>query len=180
MRRAARLVLLVMACSLTGCSRPAPREHRLPTGVVLDPVGVSVPLGSMPLTMLFSPDSTRILTVLCGYREQGFVVIDRASRRQVQCVFQPAAFVGACFAPDGQRLYVSGGDRDVIYEYAWRADSASLADSIRLGPPPGPAGGRAYPAGLACSRDGTHLFVAENLADSLVVVDLARRRVVQR
>ena len=42
MRRAACIALLV----LSGCSRPAPPEHRLPTGVVLDPVGASVPLGS--------------------------------------------------------------------------------------------------------------------------------------
>src|SRR5262249_18311656 len=141
MRRAACLALLVLA----GCSRPAPREHRLPTGVVLDPIGISVPPGSMPPTMLFPPGSPRIVTVLSGYREQGFQVIDRASHRQVQCIVQPAAFVGACFSPDGQRLFVSGGDRDLVYEYAWRADSAALADSIRLGPPPGPAGGRAYP-----------------------------------
>jgi len=176
MRRATFLVLLL----LVGCARPAPPERRLPTGVVLDPAGVSVPLGSMPLTMRFSPDSTRIVTILCGYREQGFQVIDRISRRVVQTVFQPAAFVGACFTPDGSRLFVSGGNRDVVYAYTWRGDSAALADSIVLGPPPGKAGGRAYPSGLACSADGARLYVAENLADSLVVVDLSSRRVVQR
>ena len=170
-------LLVVIVC---GCKRPAPREHRLPTGVVLDPAGASIALGSMPLSMHFSPDSTRIVTVLCGYREQGFQVVDRSSRRVVQTVVQPAAFVGACFSPDGGRLYVSGGNRDVVYVYSWRAGSAGLADSIALGPPPDSTGGRAYPAGLACSRDGARLYVAENLADSLVVVDLASRRVVQR
>ena len=126
MRRAACIALLV----LSGCSRPAPPEHRLPTGVVLDPVGASVPLGSMPLTMLFSPDSTRIVTVLCGFRDQGLQVIDRASRRVEQTIVQPAAFVGACFSPDGSRLFVSGGDRDVVYEYAWRADDSARFDII--------------------------------------------------
>src|SRR5262245_2002031 len=176
MRRSACLALLVIA----GCATPATQEHRLPTGVVLDPTGASVPLGSMPLAMLFSPDSTRIVAVLSGYREQGFQVIDRASRSVVQTIVQPAAFVGACFSPDGQRLFVSGGDRDVVYVYAWRADSAALADSIVLGPKPGPAGGRVYPAGLACSADGSRLYVAENLADSLAVVDLATKRLAQR
>src|SRR5262249_20312150 len=69
------------------------------------------------------------------------------------------------------------GNRDVVYEYAWSADSAALADSIPLAPPPGKAGGRVYPAGLACSPDGSRLYVAENLADSLVVVDITSRRV---
>src|SRR5262245_61582884 len=175
MRRACLLVLILVV----GCARPASNARRLPTGVVLDPAGVSVPLGSMPLTLRFSPDSSRMVAALSGYREQGIQVIDRASRRVVQTIVQPAAFVGACFSPDGSRLYVSGGDRDVVYEYAWSADTAALADSIPLGPEPGPAGGRAYPAGLACSSDGSRLYVAENLADSIAVVDLATRRVVQ-
>jgi len=176
MIRALCLALLVLA----GCARPVAEVHRLPTGVVLDPAGVSVALGSMPLTMRSSPGSTRIVAVLCGYRDQGIQVIDPVSRRVTQTVVQPAAFVGACFSPDGSRLYVSGGNRDVVYEYTWRADSAALADSIVLAPPPGKEGGRVYPAGIACSPDGARLFVAENLADSLVVVDLASRRVVQR
>jgi len=176
MIRALCLALLVLA----GCARPAAEVHRLPTGVVLDPAGVSVALGSMPLTMRSSPGSTRIVAVLCGYRDQGIQVIDPVSRRVTQTVAQPAAFAGACFSPDGSRLYVSGGNQDVVYEYTWRADSAALADSIVLAPPPGKDGGRVYPAGIACSPDGARLFVAENLADSLVVVDLASRRVVQR
>ena len=175
-----RHLVLIVLLALTGCSRVAGDPHRLPTGMVLDPAGVSVPLGSMPLAMRFSPDSARIVTVLSGYREQGFQVVDRAARRVTQTVFQPAAFVGACFSTDGTRLYVSGGNRDVVYTYAWQADTAALADSIVFAPPPGKAGGRVYPAGLACSNDGARLYVAENLADSLAVVDLASRRVVQR
>jgi len=57
-------------------------------------------LGSMPLGMTFSPDSSRFIVVLSGYREQGFQVVDRASRRLVQTVVQPAAFLGAAFSRD--------------------------------------------------------------------------------
>ena len=35
-------------------------------------------------------------------------------------------------------------------------------------------------AGIATSRDGRFLYIAENLGDSLAVVDIARREVVQR
>src|SRR5262249_28109097 len=41
-------------------------------------------------------------------------------------------------------------------------------------------GGRAYPAGLACSHDGARLYVAENLADTLAVVDIVSKRVTQQ
>ena len=161
---------------LTGCGRKPPELNRLPTGLTMDPVGHSIALGSMPVAMIDSPDSSRIVAVLSGYREQGLQVIDRATRRVVQTLVQPAAFVGAAFSHDGRTLFASGGDRDVIYRYAWRADTAALVDSIMLGPGPGKNGGRAYPAGLACSADGTQLYVAENLADSLAVIDLASGR----
>ena len=151
--------------ALLAFCRPAVREpHRLPTGAILDPAGPSVALGSMPVAMVFSPDSQRIVAVLSGYREQGAQVIDCASRRDRQTITQRAAFIGACFAPDGRTLFVSGGNRDLVYVYAWRDDSAALADSIAIGPGPDSTGGRALSAGLACSPDGARLYVAENLA----------------
>jgi YVTN family beta-propeller protein len=172
---------LVLCLTLAASCQPAVHEpRRLPTGVTLEPAGVSVGLGPMPLGMTFSPDSSRIVVVLSGYRGQGFQVVDRAARRVVQTVVQPAAFLGATFSVDGSKLYVSGGDRDVVYAYDWRADSASLADSIALGPPPGRGASWACPAALACSPDGRHLYVAENLADSLAVVDLHLGRVIAR
>jgi YVTN family beta-propeller protein len=172
------LLLALAACA--ACQRAAVEPKRLPTGAVLDPAGRATPLGSMPVAMTFSPDSSRIVVVLSGYREQGIQVVDVASGRVAQTLVQPSAFLGAAFSPDGRRLYVSGGNRDAVYEYAWRENSATLLDSIALGPPPDSTGGRSYPAGLACSPDGSRLYVAENLADSLAVVDIASRRVVQR
>ena len=54
-----------------------------------------------------------------------------------------------------------------------------LTDSIPLAAKRGAAGTR-YPAGLAWSADGRTLYVAENLADSLAVIDVAARLVRQR
>lgn len=173
-------VAICVALACAGCRFGGDRGRWLPTGARLDPAGSSIDLGSMPVGMTFSPDSRRIVAVLSGYREQGIQVIDPAARRVVQTLVQPSAFVGAAFAPDGHALYVSGGGRNRVYEYAWRGDSASLADSIALGPPPGPERVQVYPAGLACSPDGRWLYVAENLTDSLAVVDLATARVIAR
>jgi YVTN family beta-propeller protein len=116
------------------------------------------------------------VAVLSGYREQGVQVVDLARRRVVQTIVQPAAFLGATQSPDGA-VYVSGGNQDVVYRYAWRGDTLALRDSIALAVA---GGGSSYPSGLACSADGARLYVAENLADSLAVVDVAARRVVQR
>ncbi|CAN5903351.1 hypothetical protein BH11GEM1_BH11GEM1_19440 [soil metagenome] len=163
-----------------GGEGPSDRERQLPTGARLDPVGESTVLGSMPLAIALAPGGQRAVVLLGGWREQGIQVIETATGRIAQTLLQPAAFVGVTFSPDGHDLYVSGGDDDIIYRYEWNADSARLQDSLPLGPRPKRGAGARYPAGLAISRDGRMLYVAENLGDSLAVVDIATRRVVQR
>ncbi|HEY2824795.1 MAG TPA: bifunctional YncE family protein/alkaline phosphatase family protein, partial [Gemmatimonadales bacterium] len=85
------------------------------------------------------------------------------------------------FSPDGKALYVSGGNQDVVYRYAWDGDSAGVRDSLILMRKARPrAAGKSYPAGLALSPDGSRLYVAENLADSLAVIDVATGTITQR
>ncbi|MEJ2215455.1 MAG: bifunctional YncE family protein/alkaline phosphatase family protein [Gemmatimonadota bacterium] len=154
---------------------------RLPTGAFLDPEGTSVPLGSFPMAMALSPDRRHAAVLMNGWREQGLQVVDRATGN-VQTLAQPAAFLGVAFAPDGSALYTSGGNQDVIYVYDWRDGAAALQDSVVLAPKTSGRrqSGVSYPAGLALSPDGSTMYVAENLYDSLAAVDVATRRVVQR
>jgi len=134
----------------------------------------------MPLAMLLSPEKDRVIVLLNGWREQGIQVIDRASGRVLQTLPLPAVFLGMAFSPDGKSLYVSGGDQDAIYKFDWSDGRATLSDSIALALKRPGADGQRYPSGVAISRDGRTLYAAENLGDSLAVVDLATKRVVQR
>jgi len=184
--------LFVLALLASACGSPSSQVKasvaaqepsgapRLPTGARLDPAGVSYDLGSMPLAMALSPEKDRVIVLLNGWRQQGIQVVDRASGRVLQTTPLPAVFLGVVFSPDGKSIYVSGGNQDVIYRFDWSAGRASLADSIALAVKVPRQGGARYPAGVAISRDGRTLYAAENLGDSLVVVDLPTRRVVQR
>jgi DNA-binding beta-propeller fold protein YncE len=134
----------------------------------------------MPLTMILSPDGRQYVVLLNGYREQGVQIVDRSTGRVTQTLPQAAAFLGLAFSPDGSTLYASGGNQDVVYRYAWRDGRATLSDSLVLATKAPRSSGTRYPGGLAPSADGRFLYIAENLADSLAVVDLASRRVVQR
>ena len=181
MHRPIRLIalLLVAACGTSSSSTSGTFEAdlgRLPTGARLDPAGRTVDIGDFPMTELLSPDSSRVVLLLAAYRQQGLQVIDRRSGDVVQTLLQPAAFVGLAFSPDGTKLYASGGFGDNVYVYAWRHDSAALVDSIGLSKKKG----QRYPAGLGVSPDGKTLYVAENLDDSLAIIDLASRRVRRR
>lgn len=153
---------------------------RLPTGVTLDPAAPLSKIGPMPLTMLLAPEGDRVVVSLAGYRQQGVQVIDATSGRVIQELPQAAAFVGLAFSPDGRTLYASGGNQDVVYRYDWSRGAGTLRDSLVLAAKAPRRAGTRYPAGLALSPDGRMLYVAENLADSLAVVDLTTGRVVQR
>ncbi len=154
---------------------------RLPTGVHLDPAAPQHPVLSFPLGMAVAPDSAHVAMSMDGWTTQGVQIVDRATGAVTQTLEQPAAFIGIAFAPDGHMLYASGGNQDVIYRYDWAAGHATLRDSIVLAVKRNPRwSGTRYPAGIAFSPDGRRLYVAENLADSLAVIDVATGQVLHR
>src|SRR5512146_1448268 len=193
MRITSRTLPGIAACLLIGACRPAPSRSpnaadslfaslgdRLPTGVRIDPAAPLTTIGPMPLTMRLAPEGDRVVLSLSGYSKQGVEIVDIASGRVLADIPQASAFVGLAFARDGRTLYSSGGNQDVVYRYEWSNGNAALRDSLVLATRRARGSGTRYPAGIALSPDGAMLYVAENLADSLAVIDLASGRVVQR
>jgi DNA-binding beta-propeller fold protein YncE len=152
----------------------------LATGVRLDPEGEFVDLGSMPMGMALAPEGNRVAAVLSGWREQGIQVVDLESKKVLETIPQEAAFYGVAFSADGKKLYVSGGNEDLIYAYSWSNGAATLDKKIILGEKKPDKTGSRYPAGIAVPQKGNLLYVAENVGDALAVVDLSSGRVVQR
>jgi len=152
----------------------------LATGVRLDPVGDAIDLGSMPLAMARAPGGDKLAIVLSGWREQGVQIVDLKSRQVLQTLTQPSAFFGIVFSRDGGELFVSGGNDDTIFCYLWRDGKATFDRKIVLAEKAPEKPGSRYPAGLAVSRVGNYLYVAENVGDSLAVVDTATAKIVQR
>jgi YVTN family beta-propeller protein len=175
-------VVLIAACSSPQSTemKSASEAPRLPTGERLDPAGRITNTGALPLALVKSPDNKRIVLLLNGYRDQGVQVIDRSTGEVTQTLVQPGAFIGLTFSPDGKHLYASGGNDDVVYSYDWADGSATLSDTIFLARKKKNSSGTKYPAGVGVSPDGKTLYAAENLADSLAVVDIETGRVTQR
>jgi YVTN family beta-propeller protein len=153
------------------------KQTCLPTGVCLDAAGHSFDVGNMPLAMALSPEGDRLILSLNGWREQGLQIVERDTGRVVQRLPQAGAFFGLAFSANGQTLYASGGNEDIVYQYEWRDKQATLVGSIILAPKEPKKDGTRFPAGLALSLDGKKLYVAENLADTLAVIDVATREI---
>src|ERR1700720_2019778 len=169
----------IAAVTAAAAAARPPARARLPTGRLLAPAQPSSDLHHMPLSMIVAPEGDRVVVLLGGWREQGLQVVETRTGRVLQTLELPAAFLGMAFTADGHTLYVAGGYEDVVYRFDWQGGVARPAGAIALAEKDAEKGSR-YPAGLALARDGKTLYVAENLADVLAVVDLASGKVVQR
>jgi len=182
MRSATTILLALALFSVAVFAQTSPTRFTspLPTGVQLDPAGDVLELGSLPINLVIAPEQDRAVVVLSGWREQGIQIVDIRGRKVTQTLTQDAAFYGAVFSPDGHQLYVSGGNEDTLYVYSWAQGAATFARKLVLGQKKEDGTGSRYPAGLAISKSGAYLYVAENVSDDLAVVDVNTGAVVQR
>src|SRR5215831_15429840 len=123
---------LMQAQATAGGASPT-HYSPLATGVRLDPAGDFIDLGSMPMGMALAPEGDKLAVVLSGWREQGLQVIDLKSKRVTQTLKQDASFFGLAFSASGKELYVSGGNEDAIFCYAWQNGAATFQRKIVLG-----------------------------------------------
>jgi acid phosphatase len=147
-----------------------------PHGWFLTPAGQQVHLGDKPLGMALSPDGKTLVVSNDGQGTQSLQVIDRASGKVVQTIAYAAPealYVGVAFSPDGSHVYASAGGNSKIRVYDVQGQQLTEKDPILL---PKQLDGKdinLFPAGLTVSGDGKTLYVADNLASALSVVDLA-------
>lgn len=181
--RICRLALLFFSllCPLVSAQNKAAFTSPLPTGLRLDPAGEGVDLGSLPINLVPAPEPDKAVVVLSGWREQGVQVVDLKTRKVTQTLLQDGAFYGAAFSPDGHRLYVSGGNTDFLFVYAWKDGAATLENKFELAKTKTTEGtGTSYPAGVTVAPNGKFVYVAENVGDHLAVVNAATGEIAQR
>jgi YVTN family beta-propeller protein len=163
------LPLLCVAAAAPRLPGPLPDGRtRLHDGWSISPVGKSVAVGTLPLAIEPLPDG-RAAVLLCGFAENGVDLVDfRSGARQRLIV--PKAWLGLAASADGRILYVSGAADNVVRVFRLSGSEWTEAPPIRIAP----KGARAFVAGLALDEERRRLYVCENLADRLAVVDLDR------
>ena len=168
-------------------------RHMTPLHQILTPAGLQVELpGQRPQVLALSPNG-RILAV--AGKGASLAIIDPVSGAIRQRVALPSedaepamepvsthqlrpdlnghiSYTGLAFSPDGRRLYLSNVKGSVKVFEVSATDQVAPLHSIAL--PLLLTGKRRQdiPAGLAVSPDGRRLYVALNLANRLVELDL--------
>jgi YVTN family beta-propeller protein len=173
----------------------------VPVNQVLTPAGLQVELPEMrPQVVALSPDGNLLAT---SGKTHELVIVDPAKGAILQKVplppepgtnappdvvsthiLQPdkegqVSFTGLVFSPDGSRIYLSNVNGSIKVFTLGKDGKVEPLASIPLPEANAPWRKKEIPAGLAISRDGRRLFVAGNLSNRLLELDLESRRVVR-
>jgi len=162
-------------------------------------------LADHPISTALSPDGRTLLVLTSGFNrnydikskivpelsnEYVFVYnVTQAPPVKAQVVAVPNTHMGIAWAPDGERFFVSGGSDDNVHifqrnEGKWAESGPAIALGHRYGlgvddeETSKDHKNKPVAAGLALSRDGKRLLVANNMNDSVTLIDLVEKKVV--
>jgi len=180
-------VLAFLVIVLTLSSQTVPREQVGPqpdgsfllnSGWHLRPAGNQLPLDTFPMSCVLSKDGKFLVVMNGGFNPPSLSVIDTAAQREVGRTPVSDAWLGMTFSPDGRTLWVSGGSRAAIYEFAFGSDG-SLKPGRTFTLVEHPAR-QDFLGDLAISPDGRLLYAADIFHDSVLVVNPQSGRVIDR
>ncbi len=160
----------------------------LPNGWSLKPVGRQTPLGDFPILLAEHPSRPILAILHAGYGEHEAVTLDARTSRVIGRATIPETYGGMAWSADGAKLFVGGGFDDVVYAFD-HADGLLTNRrtlSLHVGGAPtvedattplprsrrGADEAKGAVAGLAPSKDGSTLWVADAFAHQVVQLDL--------
>ncbi|MBI4514195.1 MAG: bifunctional YncE family protein/alkaline phosphatase family protein [Deltaproteobacteria bacterium] len=177
-----RIRLAVIVAIGLLCAGPVQaRRGVLPSNQRVSAAGKQVNLGLFPAGMAISRDGAFLLVTNNGFLGQSLMSVNTTTLRTkfqtIETGFN-SLFQGIVLAPDGRTGFASaGGWENNTGETVVRI--ATIADDGKVTAAGCDSGGcisvNGFPAGLAISPDGQKLFVVQNLAHALAVVDVASR-----
>jgi DNA-binding beta-propeller fold protein YncE len=153
----------------------------LPNGWSLKPAGRQVKLGDFPVAIAEHPTESILAILHAGYGEHEVITVKVApetGRAEVVArVILKESFQGLTWSSDGKHLFVGGGWDDVIYRFDH--SDGLLSNKFSFKYPPRKEGGQRVPAGLALSKDGETLWVANAFGHTLAKFDGAGKLLVE-
>lgn len=142
----------------------------LPTGQRITPAGTQVVVNSMPIAAAASRDGRHLLVLQSGYETPSVSVLDTQAKSPHSRVELADAWLGLALNETGDRLYVSGGARQSVWELSFRSGELQLEREF---PIPGECAGNCSSliGDVLLDRDDRTLYVLDVLRDRVIVVN---------
>jgi YVTN family beta-propeller protein len=149
--------------------------HRilLPNGWSLSPAGESLPLGDLPLNIAVNEKKQLLAVTNNGQSTQSIQLFDAKNQRQLDEIEVAKAWYGLQFSRDGNYLFASGGNDNLVLRFRITEGKLSLRESFLL-EKPWPV--KASPAGIALDEKRQRLYVVTRENNSLYIFDLSTRK----
>jgi DNA-binding beta-propeller fold protein YncE len=144
--------------------------YLLSSGWRIKSAGTQIPVDTLPLGAVVTPDKKYLLVVNSGYNPPSVSVIDLAAGKEVSRAAVPDAWMGIAIAKAGDKVYVGGASKAAIYEFSFAAGIltpsrffAIVAEKDRKP--------EDFIGDVQLSPDGHLLYASDLYRDSVVVVN---------
>ena len=141
---------------------------QLPNQWSLRPAGKQVNLGDFPVNMVLHPSGDWLAVLHAGYGEHEVTIVDLKRQKVKSRVVLEQTFYGLCFSANGNQLYASGGEHEVVHVFDFADGLLSRQRQLPVAKPKE----NFIPAGLAVDAVGKTLFVAGPWGDAVCIVPL--------
>lgn len=174
--------LLLVSCSSSKIERILPGKYeshiQLPNGWRLTPIGEHISIGEFPLNAIVIENEKYLITSNSGTKENSLSVIDLERREEVQRLILEETWRGLAYDNLSNKLFVSGGNKNLIYIFKFENEKLTLLDSIIIG--------NIYPkekisiTGLDFSPKFKLLFAGTREDSSVYVISTENNQVIKR
>ena len=159
-------------------NNPAKKKILLSNGWSLSPAGRSLQLGDLPLNMDLSPDKKVLAVTNNGQSKQFLQLIDPKTEKQLDSVSIAKSWYGLKFSNGGKKLYVSGGNDNIILAYNIEKNKFGNSDTIKLGAAWPKQ--KISPAGIDVDNQLNRLYTVTKEDSSLYVIDLVSKATISK
>ncbi|MBC7653164.1 MAG: glutaminyl-peptide cyclotransferase [Oligoflexus sp.] len=175
--------LLLIALSIpllkaqTPTNNPEAKKILLSNGWFLSPAGNSLQLGDLPLNIQLSHNNQLLAVTNNGQSTQSIQLIDSKSDKILDEHPIKTAWYGLQFSDDDKKLYVSGGNENIILIYPIDKQKIGDADTIKIG--------KRWPnkislTGIAVDDKHHILYTVTKENNSLYIVDLNTKKTIKQ
>ncbi len=153
------------------------KRIHLPNGWGITPVGKSIPLGDLPLTIAVSPSEKLLAVTNNGQSVQTIQLIDVEKQITLDTLVIGKAWIGLTFSEDNKSLYASGGNDNWILRFDVTKKRLIPVDTIVIGKP-WPE--KISPAGIAVDDQRKLLYAVTTENNALYIIDLQKNNPVEQ